>query len=92
MNPIETRGQMNRDISVEMKQVIIASVAADLTVNDLNDDYQLIGNLLDSMAVTNLILALEEHFGFTFEDEELSAEAFETIGSLTELLQKKVSA
>jgi acyl carrier protein len=41
------------------------------------------------MAVTNLILAIEEHFGFNFDDEELSAEAFETVASLAALVQQK---
>ena len=74
----------------EIKEVIISSVGSKLTPNDLSGDFQLAGNFLDSMAVTNLILALEEHFGFAFDDEELTAEAFETVESLAELVIKKL--
>ena len=42
------------------------------------------------MAVNSLIVALEEDFGFAFEDEDLSAEAFDTVESLAELVQRKI--
>ena len=37
---------------------------------------------LDSMAVVNLILALEEHFGIEVADDEIDATTFATLGSL----------
>ncbi len=46
---------------------------------------------LDSMAVVTLINALEEHFGFTVSDDEIGASAFETLGSLTSFVERKLS-
>ena len=83
---------MDKTILREVKEVIVISIASDLTLDSLTDDLQLVGNILDSMAVTNLIIALEEYFGFTFNDEELSAEAFETVFTLAQLVQEKVNA
>ena len=83
---------MDETISTQIKQIILSSLSTNTTPDVLTDDYQLVGNILDSMAVTNLILALEEHFGFVFNDEELSAEAFETVRSLAELVKKKVTS
>jgi acyl carrier protein len=45
---------------------------------------------LDSMAVVNLITALEEHFGITVEDDEISADTFETLGSLAVFVERKL--
>jgi acyl carrier protein len=45
---------------------------------------------LDSMAVVNLITALEEHFGITVEDDEISADTFETLGSLAAFVAHKL--
>ncbi len=45
---------------------------------------------LDSMAVVALITALEERFGFTVEDDELSADTFATIGSLSSFVDSKL--
>jgi acyl carrier protein len=45
---------------------------------------------LDSMAVVNLITTLEEHFGFTIEDDEINADVFGTLGSLTAFVDHKL--
>ncbi len=47
---------------------------------------------LDSMAVTNLIAALEEHFGFSIADDEIGASTFATLGSLSEFVEQKLGA
>jgi acyl carrier protein len=44
---------------------------------------------LDSMAVMELVVELERRFGITFEDEDLTAEVFETIESLAAYVQAK---
>jgi acyl carrier protein len=62
--------------------------------NSLNQDSALLGCIpeLDSMAVVNVLTALEEYFGFTIEDDEISATAFETLGSLTRFVEDKLAA
>ena len=54
----------------------------------------LLGSLpeLDSMAVVGVIAALEEAFGLVVEDDEISAEAFETVGSLSAFIERKMAA
>ncbi len=47
---------------------------------------------LDSLAVVNVITALEERFGLTVNDDEISADAFETVGSLHSFVVEKLSA
>lgn len=46
---------------------------------------------LDSMAVVNLITALEEHFGIVVEDDEISADTFETLGALASFVAAKLA-
>jgi acyl carrier protein len=55
---------------------------------------QLLGSLpeLDSMAVVTVITALEERFGLTVEDDEISAETFATVGALADFVESKLSA
>lgn len=59
----------------------------------LNADSGLLGSIpeLDSMAVVNVITALEEGFGITVDDDEISAKTFETLGSLTRFIEQKLS-
>ncbi|MFP4244320.1 MAG: acyl carrier protein, partial [Ectothiorhodospira sp.] len=53
----------------------------------------LLGHLpeLDSMAVVGILTALEEQFGIVVDDDEISAETFETLGSLTEFVDGKLA-
>lgn len=44
----------------------------------------------DSMAVVTVLTALEEHFGIAIEDDEITAEIFETVGSLTAFVEGKI--
>ncbi len=44
---------------------------------------------LDSMAVVGVIAALEDQFGFTVEDDEISGRTFATFGSLVEFVSAK---
>ena len=52
----------------------------------------LLGSLpeLDSMAVLELVLELEQRFGITIEGEDVTADVFETLGSLTEFVDSKL--
>jgi acyl carrier protein len=61
--------------------------------NSLTTDSVLLGNIpeLDSMAVVNVITALEEHFGITVDDDEISAQTFETVGSLADFIEQKLA-
>jgi len=56
----------------------------------LTPDSPLLGGLpeLDSMAVITVVIELEEHFGIRFDEEDVTAEAFETLGSLTDLVDR----
>lgn len=57
-------------------------------------DTRLLGHVpeLDSMAVVAVITALEERFGITFDDDEISAEAFDTVASLHALVLRKLAS
>jgi acyl carrier protein len=44
------------------------------------------------MAVVGLITALEEHFGIIVDDDEISADTFESLGSLASFVEEKVAA
>lgn len=45
---------------------------------------------LDSMAVVNVITALEEHFGISIADDEIGAATFATLGSLSTFVEQKL--
>lgn len=45
---------------------------------------------LDSMAVVGILTAMEDEFGITIEDDEISAETFGTFSTLLRFLTERV--
>jgi acyl carrier protein len=77
----------------EVKNILSDTLSLGERKNSLNEDSVLLGSLpeLDSMAVVNVITALEEHFGITVDDDEISASTFETLGSLSHFVEQKLA-
>lgn len=46
---------------------------------------------LDSLAVMEVVAALEERFGIEFEDDDVSMDVFSTVGALADLVERKQS-
>jgi acyl carrier protein len=82
---------LNEDIKRRIARIVAENVGGQYKGREVPDDLRLVGNILDSMAVTSLIVALEENFGIVFEDEDLSAEAFENVPALADLVRKKLA-
>lgn len=46
----------------------------------------------DSMAVVAILTSIEDNFGIIVDDDEVSAELFETLGALTDFVNTKVAS
>lgn len=46
----------------------------------------------DSMAVVTVVAGLEEQFDIKIDDDDITAEVFATVGSLTRLVRDKLAA
>jgi acyl carrier protein len=77
----------------DVKTVVGSALQIASRVREMDADTQLLGAVpeLDSIAVVNLITALEEHFGIAVADDEIGASTFETLGSLTQFIERKLS-
>ena len=58
----------------------------------ITEETRLLGNFqeLDSMSVVLLLAEIEEKFNITIHDDEVSADIFETTGSLTRFIETKL--
>jgi len=65
---------------------------SDERIQSLTRDTLLLGNIpeFDSMAVVSVVTALEDQYGFIVDDDEISAETFQTVGSLCAFLEEKI--
>jgi acyl carrier protein len=78
----------------EVKAVVGSALQLGDRVRNMNESSALLGAVpeLDSIAVVNVITALEERFDITVADDEIGAAAFETLGSLTRFVEGKLAA
>lgn len=78
----------------DIKTVLADELSLGARKNQLTDATPLIGSIpeLDSMGVVNVITALEDRFGISVEDDEISADTFATLGSLVAFVEKKLTA
>ena len=77
----------------EVKTVVGRTLQLGSRVQSMNESSALLGAIpeLDSIAVVNVITALEEHFEITVADDEIGAAAFETLGSLARFVEGKLA-
>jgi acyl carrier protein len=59
----------------------------------LTADSALLGAIpeFDSMAVVSIIAMMEEQYGISVSDDEISADTFSTVGSLARFLAEKMA-
>ena len=76
---------------IEVKKILAQTLQLGAAVDAMTPATRLLGALpeLDSMAVVSILTALEESFGFTVDDDEISADTFATLGTLTSFVDHK---
>jgi len=77
-----------------VRAVLIETLELQQSPDELTADTALFGSLpeLDSFGVVALVGALEDRFDITIDDDEFGAELFETVGTLTDFVDAKLSS
>lgn len=80
------------DVREQVREVLKDVLSLGARAERLQPDSALLGAVpeLDSMAVVSVIAALEDRFGFSVEDDEISGATFATFGSLVDFVSAKV--
>ena len=78
----------------QMRQVFRDVLQIGERAQSLDPATPLLGNLpeLDSMAVATLVASMEDSFEIIIDDDDISAETFETFGSLCSFVESKLAA
>jgi acyl carrier protein len=75
-----------------LKKVLQSTLSLGRRGDALNEESALFGGVpeLDSMGVVTVITAMEERFGISVADDDLSAETFATLRSLADFVEEKL--
>jgi acyl carrier protein len=77
----------------QLKNILATVLSLGARGAKLTEQTRLLGSIpeLDSMAVVSLITAIEDHFGIVISDDEISADTFETLGTLRAFVDQKLA-
>jgi acyl carrier protein len=72
----------------EVRSLIAEVLGITDRLESLTESTALLGSMpeLDSMAVAELIAAIEDRFGFEVDEEDFTADIFDTVGSLSDFV------
>ena len=81
-----------KDISSRVKKLVVRALSLQIDPEEIPDDEGLFGDgfSLDSVATLQLVVAVEEEFGFEIDDEDLRLELFASVDKLTDYVERKL--
>ena len=77
------------DVKNKIQQFIRTEIPIAREIANLESTDLVTNGIIDSLAIMKLIAFLEETFSIRLEDEEIVAENFETIETISSLVKKK---
>lgn len=78
-------------VFTEVRSVVAKTIGIDQRIDGLTPESSLAGlPEFDSMAVLDVMLALEAHFGIVIDDDDVSGDLFETLGTLAAFVESKL--
>jgi acyl carrier protein len=82
------------NVAEDIKTMLADVLSLGARKSQLVESTPLLGSIpeLDSMAVVNVITAMEDRFGISVEDDEISADTFATLGTLIGFVQGKLDS
>ena len=80
---------MNDDLKIQIKQVIVRALNLEIDPEEIGDSDVLFGGEmgLNSMAMVELVVGIEDEFDLEISDEDLSAEVFKSVQTIEDYIQ-----
>ena len=81
------------DTRERIREFILSDLVTDGKDETIQDDDSLIASgVIDSMGIINLLGFVEEKFSIEISSDELLPENFETLSTITDLVNRKINA
>ncbi len=78
------------ELTQHIKELVVECLFLDVDPSSIKDDENLMeAYSVDSVNLFEIVVALEDDYGISFEDEDFDVETFSTVGSVAELVKRK---
>ncbi len=76
------------DYLTPVREVLVTILGIENRASSITADSELMDGIpeLDSMAIVELVTALEDRFDITIDEDDITGETFETLGTLTQVV------
>ncbi|GAB5450523.1 MAG: acyl carrier protein [Halioglobus sp.] len=83
---------LNTDIQSEVVSILQSTLGLPDGSISADPSTRILGAIpeMDSMSVVGVLTSMEERYGITIDDDEVDADVFATVGSLSEFLVSKL--
>ncbi|HEX8237370.1 MAG TPA: acyl carrier protein [Abditibacteriaceae bacterium] len=79
------------DLKLKIKKMIVERLFLDVEAQDIGDDAPLMETYgIDSVALFELVVGLEDEFGVVMEDVDFQIDTFKSVNSIAAFVQEKV--
>jgi acyl carrier protein len=79
------------EIKPQLKRMIVERLFLDVEPHDIGDDAPLMETYdIDSVALFELVVGLEDEFGVVMEDVDFQIDTFKSVNSIAAFVQEKV--
>ena len=79
------------DIRRQIRELLVEKLFLDIKPESIENEKPLADYGVDSFLLLEMIVAMEEQFGVTFEQSEITAEVLKSVGSLARLVEGKLN-
>jgi acyl carrier protein len=82
---------MSTDVADKLRQYLIDDIGVEVAPDDLTNDFPLSGRV-DSLGLLELVTFIEEEFGVSVTNSELTPQNFDSFGGMVGLVETKLQA
>lgn len=81
------------DYLAPVRDVLVTVLGIQDRAPSITEDSELMDGIpeLDSMAIVELVTALEDRFDITIDEDDITGETFETLGTLTRVVADRAA-
>lgn len=93
MKQMESKVYSSKEVIEDLKTIIVEKLDVNIDISEITEEVSLIegGIGLDSIAIVNLIVCIEDTYDMQFSEDEITMDMFQNLKNLSNCVVQKLS-